>query len=221
MSETLVVYTAVTGGFKNALRPPVNWEDPDERDIQLVCISDCLFKAPAPWALVPPLWEHADPRRTARWHKLLPHRIWPEATYWLWMDGNQQLACNPWMLVDKFMADTSVVSYKHPQRGDVYDEAEACIRLEKDDPGTIKVQITRYRQDKYPPKSGLTETTIMLRRNTPKVCEMNEAWWAEMKQGSCRDQLSFDYVMWKAELNRGVIPGQRDRPKFFNYFAHR
>jgi hypothetical protein len=222
----LYVYTAITGRFDNQLRPPENFTDPQGRPIKFVCFSDCIFSAPDPWILLPPVWEHEQPRRTARYHKVMPHEVLPDASFWLWMDGNQQLVTNPWGLVDDILkgerSGAKLATYKHPDRCCVYEELEACIRMKKDDPKLMRAQVTRYRQEGYPKENGLAETTVMLRRNTKAVCKFNERWWKEIVQGSLRDQLSFDYTVWTlGGDNYNYIPGQRDRPQFFRYFPHR
>jgi hypothetical protein len=219
----LVVYTAITGGFGNDLRPPINYEDPQGREIEFVCFSDGIYQAPDPWKLYVPLWEHDNPRRTARYHKVMPHRVLPDAEFWLWHDGNQQLKTNPWGLVDAYLDEpgSQLATYKHPQRDCVYQEHEACLKLGKDDPATMASQIKRYRDEGYPEHNGMIESTVVLRANTPAIKELNEAWWREIRDGSLRDQLSFNYVATKLKLPYSHVAGQRDRPVYFDYFAHR
>lgn len=221
-SAKLVVFTAITGGFKNEVRPPILNGDMRDSDVAFVCYSDCVFSAPSPWKLFPPTWEHDDPRRTARYHKLLPHRLFPDAEYWLWMDGNQQLAVSPWALVDRYMVGPDLSTYKHPERKNVHQELGACIRMKKDDPRVMRTQVQRYEREGYATRKGrLFETTVVLRRNTPKMRDMNEMWWEELRDGSVRDQLSLPYVTWKLDQEWIRMQGQRDKPVHFNYFPHR
>lgn len=221
MVSKFVVYTAITGGFKNQLRAPLNML-PKDADVEFVCFSDCVFEAPAPWKIFPPTWEHDDPRRTARYHKLLPHRLFPDAEYWLWMDGNQQLTASPWELVDRYVAEHDFCTYKHPDRKNIHEELGACIRMEKDDNTVMRAQVQGYERDGYNSRNDtLFETTAVLRRNTPKIQFVNERWWTDLKSGSVRDQLSLPPVLWKAEQKCAIMEGQRDKPVHFKYFAHR
>lgn len=216
----LVVYTAITGGFNNELRRPVV-HDPAGREIRFVCFSDCVDSALTPWELCRPMWTHADPRRIARWHKVNSHVLFPRADYTLWHDGNQNLVFNPWELVDRFLRDGDIASYKHPQRDCVYEEHKACIQRKKDDPQVIRDQMDRYKAEGYPAHNGLLETTVMLRRNCPAVTDFNAAWWSEIAAGSRRDQLSVNYVLHSLKIPIVHLPGQRDRPVFFKYYPHR
>lgn len=226
----LVVFTAIMGRFSNKLRPPL-WAPrlhngasvgEGDRSVCFVCFSDFLGSAPEPWHLLPPVWEHEDPRRTARYHKVMAHELFPNAEVTLWADGNQQLAEDPWILADKYLTpDTHVATYKHPLRRCVHEELDACIKLEKDNPALMRSQVMSYQQAGYPKNHGMCETTVMLRRNVPEIHGLNEQWWAEIQQGSKRDQLSFNFVLWRLGLKYARMAGRRDKPAHFKYFAHR
>jgi hypothetical protein len=54
----------------------------------------------------------------------------------------------------------------------------------------------------YPKGKGLSETSAVLRKNTAKIVSFNEAWWSEISRGSRRDQLSFDFLVWKLGIKR-------------------
>ena len=53
----------------------------------------------------------------------------------------------------------------------------------------------------YPKKSGLFETNVMYRINkNGNVRNCNALWWSLIEKYSKRDQLSFNYVLWKLEI---------------------
>ena len=216
----IAVYTAITGKFPNKLRPPLVGL-PD--GVDLICFTDCVWVAPTPWQLRAPVWEHAtDPRRTARYHKLLPQTVLPGYDYWIWMDGNQQLAESPSFLIDTYLDnDTPFASYKHPERNCVSEEVEACIRYKKDDPSVLRDQLARYITEGYPRNNGMFETTVVVRQNCAPVLSVNRWWWDELRKGSRRDQISINYVLWKTGVKTGFIRGQRDKPVHFKYHRHR
>ena len=219
--DGLVVFTAITGRFNNKVRAPV-YVPGCSRPVHFVCISDFLGSVPEPWHLLPPVWEHDDPRRTARWHKVMAHKLFPDADAWLWADGNQQLSTDPWVLVDEYLPEgMDIATYKHPLRKCVHKELDACIKLKKDDPQLMRAQVSSYVQEGYPKNNGMCETTVLLRRNSQEVREFNEIWWQQIQNGSRRDQLSFNYAIWKAKLGFDHLPGRRDKPVHFKYFAHR
>ena len=221
MSE-LVVYTAITGKFGNKLRPPQIEADPKGRRVRFVAFVSRDHPNAGPWEQRSPVWEHhRDARRTARWHKLHPHKLFPEADYTLWIDGNQQAVINPWQLVDHYLSGMVLASYKHPERDCIYDELEACVRRRKDDEQVMRGQVEHYRRQGYPAHRLLIETTVLLRPNTDLARDLNERWWEELRWNSLRDQLSLPYVLWRMGQPYSVIPGRRDKPQFFRYHPHR
>jgi len=70
----------------------------------------------------------------------------------------------------------------------------------------------------------LSCTTYILRRHTGKVEEFNRLWWEEICKGSRRDQLSFDYALWKMEMKANWFEVDNfDSHKinpYFNYVNH-
>jgi hypothetical protein len=66
----------------------------------------------------------------------------------------------------------------------------------------------------------LVETSVLLRRNTAAVRRFNEAWWEEVEKGSCRDQISFNYVAWKLNQTYGHIPGSRKKSPVAHWTPH-
>jgi hypothetical protein len=56
----------------------------------------------------------------------------------------------------------------------------------------------RYRDDKFPENCGLVQTNIVIRRHNDAYSkELMEKWWDELSKYSHRDQLSFNYALWK------------------------
>ena len=222
MSQLLVVYTAVFGDIPDRLRAPRALR-PDPT-VRYVCFTDRPepSRCAPPWELRESAWTHADPRRTARFHKVLSHRAVPDAAYSLWLDGNLRLEIDPWTIVRRHLSSgIDVVTFKHAHRNCVYQELEACLRLDKDDAGAMRAQVEGYRIEGYPCYNGLAETTALVRREGPAVRELNEAWWREIERGSARDQLSFDYAAWKLGLDYGCLPASREDCPYFGFSRHR
>ncbi|MCK5604185.1 DUF616 domain-containing protein [Candidatus Pacearchaeota archaeon] len=151
----------------------------------------------------------------ARWHKTHPHILFPGKTT-LWIDGNQI----PYGNIDTVLSQLPFGSFKHPKRDCIYDELEACIRQRKDDPEIMRSQIEKYRNAGYPRNNGLAETCCLLRDSSINNIQFNEAWWSEIENHSYRDQLSFNYVMWKLGMSYNNIPGCRSKSKFLRLRPH-
>ena len=94
---------------------------------------------------------------------------------------------------------------KHPDRDCAYVEAAFCARRGKDRAETLTRQAQAYRKAGLPERWGLAETRVVIRRNTPEIVALNEAWWAEIKRHSLRDQVSLPFVCWKSGVRWNVI----------------
>jgi hypothetical protein len=87
------------------------------------------------------------------------------------------------------------------KRNCIYDEALACIKLNKDKKDIIDKQIKFYQKINYPKNNGLVATGFMIRNHTnDKIILLMEKWWEMIKNYSYRDQLSFNYVAWKYKM---------------------
>jgi hypothetical protein len=226
----LTVFTCVTGGF-DKLDKVTRAPQAPEANARFVAYTDAVEQRQAQgiWELRPIEWEHpTSPRRTARWHKVNAHLVFPDTEYSMWIDGSQEFKpnVNVWAMLAASIGHPAhevvqLASFKHPQRTCVFQELEACIKLGKDDPGTMREQIARYKAEGYPPYNGLVETACVIRRHTEQITQFNEAWWREIAWGSLRDQLSFNYVAWKQSVQYGHVPGRRSESPYFAFHPHK
>jgi hypothetical protein len=155
--------------------------------------------------IVPLKW---GDRRTARHYKALPHRYIPDTDVWIWVDANVRLLIPPERAVVKWLGDGGLAVFNHPDRSCLYDEADFCGRKGKDGRDVLAKQIRKYAADGMPRKWGLAETRCVIRRNTPRMAELGEMWWAEIERHSFRDQVSLPCCCWKMGLRWKVIPGR-------------
>jgi hypothetical protein len=149
-----------------------------------------------------------DPVRTAKYHKILPHRLFPDAEYSLWIDGSVLLNFSfpIQKLAELFLKNSDLCVFRHPDRRCLYQEAEVCQQLGLDDPARIQKQIDRYRAESFPANAGLVETSVLLRRHSKKLNDFSEIWWKEYESGSSRDQISFNYAARKSGLRYACFP---------------
>ena len=168
----ITTYTAVFGQIGDKLQQPQ--QVPDD----IPCVAYVDTKQPYEkngWQCLPPVWEHkTNPRLRARRHKLLPHQLFPEAEYTLWVDGCLTPWGDPRDLVKKYLKNHDICLFRHMERHCVYQELEACLKLRKDHPQVMRAQVDRYRREGYPYNNGLAETTAVLRRHTPELNQFNE-----------------------------------------------
>lgn len=216
----LVVYTCIMGKIGDRLYPPHRW--PEHRDFRLVCFTDQTetVRREKSWEVRPPSYTHPVPRRAARAHKVLAHELFPDAAWTLWIDGCLTPNDDPAKILTAHEKHSLAV-FKHEERGCLYEELEACIRLKKDDPSLMRKQVDTYRKRGYPEKNGLAETTALLRKRSSATEKLNKAWWREIEQGSLRDQLSFDYVAWQLKITYAHLQGGRTKSPYFSFRPHR
>jgi hypothetical protein len=161
-----------------------------------------------------------DPIRDARMYKILPHKFLPGYDYTVWLDGSLIIK-DPRIaeLVSKALKDKEMALFKHRERNCIYKELEVCIEQKRDDPEVMRAQIEKYRKEGYPENNGLGETGVLIRKKSNKVIKHNEAWWNEIESHSKRDQLSFNYVLWKQGLETAQIEGNAEFNPYFYWHA--
>lgn len=150
---------------------------------------------------------HEDTRYASRFYFDQSCRVMPDCEYTIMHGANNYLKSEPVKILKHADLPRSIdiAVCKHP-RGSVYEETEACIRMGKDDALVINEQMARYRDEGFPESFPLSACIIMVRRNTPRLAEFEAFWWNEVKNGSCRDQLSFDYARWKLGVDVRYLP---------------
>lgn len=220
----IVAYTCVTGGYDEIAKVIASEPCADRQ----VIFTD-VVKSPElrrGWELLPLVYRHpVCPRRTARWHKLSDHCLFPAATYTIWADGSQQWkkGVSAAGLLDDIpdVQNMKLATFKHPDRLCAYTERDKCEQLRKDDSHLMQSQMLKYRLEGFPAFYGLVETACVVRKNCPEVANFNRAWWGEIEKYSFRDQLSFNYVCWKQNFRYHIIPGSRENSKYFIFHAHK
>jgi|TARA_R110002050_G_scaffold183657_1_gene317078 hypothetical protein len=182
-----------------------------------------------------PLYE--DNNRNAKKFKVLPHRYLQDYEYSIFIDGNMDVRGNLDELVDKYLSDKNVAFFSHNNnkldaRICPFKEAQTIIDLGnknmkltpergilnyKDNPYLIQEQMNKYAMLGFPRNNGLITGMVILRRHNEKDCiETMEDWWKEIKYGSKRDQLSFNYCAWKNRLKFNYMDGDsRDNEYFY------
>lgn len=221
----IVVYTAIFGSIGDELQPlpefPAWFDDRVKYIAYVDDVANPVLDSTG-WERRPALWVHrSNPRLRARRHKILAHQLFPKADVSIWIDGCLTPAEDPAELAKKYLVNHDICVFEHMQRDCVYAEAAACKRLRKDSVSVIDALVARYQREGYPPKRGLGETTCVMRRHTPAVNKFSEEWWEELRAHSIRDQLSFDYLIWKHGLAYQTFQGARTNNPHFTWIPHR
>lgn len=159
-------------------------------------------------------------RKSARYYKVMAHKVLREADISIWVDANVRLLLPPAKAALGWLGRRDLVVFKHPVRGCLFEEAEACVRLEKGSKDLVVAQLRAYRQAKMPRHWGLASTRCVVRRHTPKVAKLNEAWWKEIQRHSLRDQISLPFVCWREGFQWEMIPKGIRRNNDFWFIRH-
>tara|TARA_Y100001972_G_scaffold102031_1_gene127289 strand:+ start:1094 stop:1783 length:690 start_codon:yes stop_codon:yes gene_type:complete len=216
-----VIYTAIFGGYDQLPDPlykPEGWD--------FICFTDSNIQSSI-WNVkkVPAIYQ--DSTRNARKYKVLPHRWFPDYDLSLWVDGNILIREDVNQLIDKYLSEVNLAVHDHNQnkldpRSCVYTEAEVILHFGKingnykDDPNLIIPQMERYINEEYPRNNSLAVTMQLLRRHNQQDCILAmEKWWEEIKYNSKRDQLSFNYSMWKTKTPFVYFNGDSRDNKYF------
>ena len=193
-----VIYTCITGGYDNIIEPAKITEDFD-----YICFTDDKTLTSNFWEIreLPEEVKDLSVTKKQRYVKINAHKVLPEYELSIWVDGNVLVKGDLNKLIEKYVKgkeNISVFVPKHPKRDCIYAEANACISMKKDTAENIKPQIEKYRKEGFPEKYGLLQSNILIRKHLKEDCiRLMEDWFNVLKDGSHRDQLSFNYVCWK------------------------
>lgn len=136
--------------------------------------------------------------KSARYHKITYSGGW-EIDNTIWLDSNIKVNCDLKEFVGKwFGQDVDLVLMEHG-RDCIYDEMDACIERNKDTIENIERQRQFYLKEQYPKHAGMVGTGIMIRKDSENVSLLMDTWWGVLKEYSHRDQLSFNYALWKCK----------------------
>lgn len=231
MSKKIVVYTAIFGSDYGLIKQP------KFKDVDYICYTDQKHFTSKIWKIVyvdPPVKN--DNTRSNRYYKILPHTHLSKAyDYSVYIDGNVLIIKNIVNLVMEKMQYGSFACFDHSKlatdsRNCIYKEYLALVNIAfthgiyKDDLEVMKRQITRFRDENYPENNGLVTAPILIRKHfDATLINVMQHWWTIVKNESKRDQLSFNYVIWKLNFKHfSFIPGgARKKNPWFYTMNHR
>ena len=195
----IVLYTCMIGEYDDLLEPLVV-----QRDVDYVCYTNNP-KVKSEVFEIRKIRELIDNNltKTARYHKINPHKLFPEYDVCIWMDSNFHQQHDLHEFIERFKSSGKPLGiFKSRFRTCIYAELDACVQYGKDDPDVMKKQVEAFREEGYPKDNGLVETGLLIRRhNDPATIAFSEGWWEFVGKQSIRDQLSFNYVAWKQKLD--------------------
>nr|CAD1822210.1 unnamed protein product [Ananas comosus var. bracteatus] len=139
-----------------------------------------------------------DDRRNGKIPKMLPHRLFPNARWSLWIDGKLRLTKDPILILERYLwrHKYSQAISKHYRRFDVFEEGLA--NMVAGNTTTLPLFANS--------KSDVPEGCVIIREHTPLTNLFSCLWFNEVDRFTSRDQLSFAIVRNKINASVGWLP---------------
>lgn len=209
----ICVYTCITGDYdslKNLSYPDNNFD--------YICFTNNKDITSDFWKVVY-ISEDLDNLTLARKIKILGHDELKKYDLTIWLDGAMQLRKPLSTFLDECcdLDNYDMVGFNHRDRDCIYDEIDTCVFLFKESVENAKKINSFLRKEKYPEHNGLIESTVLIRKNNNEVKNLMNLWFDMVTRFSRRDQLSFNYCLWKNPIRIQML----DMYVFNNeYFIH-
>ena len=214
-------YTVITGGYDSLREPEIITDSCD-----YICFTDDMSIKSNVWKILPipeELNEYSQCKK-ARCIKILPYKFIPnynQYDYTVYVDGSMLIKTNLNFFFNNICNSADFSVPIHYCRNCIYEEREECVRIGKDNGIESEKQIYKYKEEGFPEHFGLNETGLLVRKNTEDVKTVCNLWWEEVKNGSHRDQLSFNYCLWKTGIKINNLPKETVRNgKYFMLCEH-
>ena len=220
--EKYAIYTAMVGGYDEIMQPVVI----DDRFDYILFSNDIKEDRVGVWQVRPIAYTNPDNTRICRYVKTHPEELLPGYDVSVWMDSNIRIMTSAVYerIVELYESGSVIASMNHPLRDCIYDEAFEVMYIRYERKKVVVDWCHKLRKENYPEHNGLYETGVMFRKhNTSLISETNVMWWDCIEKYSKRDQLSFNYVLWKLEVKCEYFLGKHKcvhNSTDFSYIEH-
>ena len=197
--DKICVYTCITGNYDN-----IKEIENKEKGIDYYCFTNNKNFKSNSWNIVYISDENLTNVELARKIKILGHEtINDKYDILVWMDGAITFRKKIRDFVNTYLGENDTfVAFKHGERNNIHDEAVMCHRFGKESKEKVKKLLAFYKNEKYSDDTGLIESTVYIKRPKDKlVIETMKLWFDMILNYSHRDQLSFNYCVYKTGLN--------------------
>ena len=195
-----VVYTANIGNYDNIVQPQVLHDEFD-----FILFTDAIKESKiGVWETKNADYSHHDKTRISRWLKTHPEKLVNNYVFSIWIDSNIQIKSIDFYLraIELYQNGEVISSMWHNERDCIYDEAAVVAYDNLDSEKNILDWEHKLLKEKYPQHHGLFETNVLYRNHhDSKICQFDDLWWSAIDSFSRRDQLSFNYALWKLGIN--------------------
>ncbi len=189
----ICVYTCITGNYDRLKEIKYR-----EKNIDYICFTNNKEIKSNDWN-IKYIDEDLDNLTLARKLKILGHQYLKEYNINVWIDGAIEIL-KP---ISEFLKDCcdfnryDIIGFNHKFRNCIYDEMKECVQVNKE---TVEnaLKLEKFLiKEKYPKNNGLIESTVLVRKNIDEINKLMDDWYNMLIKFSRRDQLSFNYCLWK------------------------
>ena len=156
-----------------------------------------------------------------RFIKLHPHLFFQNYNLSIYIDTSFQIKrdLNEFLL-RILTPEYNIYNFEHPDRNIIFVELSAVVELKKEKEIMSKIIRERYIKENFPDNNGLIEGCLIIRRHNEKECiYLMNKWFEEVEKYSYRDQLSFNYLIWKTGIKIKYI-SKIFALNYFEQFLH-
>lgn len=220
MRKKYAIYTAIFGEY-DELNEPIFDSLLDEADF--FCFTDIKNLSSSKIKVIKVDKTYNDQRKSARYIKIKGHEVLAGYEYVIWLDASFTLNIRS---ISEFNLNAflafPVVTFRHPFRNCLYEEALICVYAYRDFYFRILKQVISYKIKGMPLNYSLYETGITIFNNShPDSFILREKWWNEINKGSLRDQIALPFCLWKYNLIAGRLEGNNLDNKYSTYHEHK
>lgn len=188
------VYTAITNNYDQLL------EQPKAKDTEFVVFTDNKdLKPVGEWQIeyIPDV-DHKQP-------KILRYLHMPEYDQTLWIDANVTLKKGFEDIFDT-LKDNHIATFNATLWNTVEREAQEVVNAGYEVKEKAEAVVNFLKREGYP-DDRLSTCTVILRDNDPSLSVLEHRWFNMVEKFSRRDQLTFNYVMWKCGMKQDYFEG--------------
>ena len=187
--EKIVIYTAILDNY-DILKLPENLDD----RFEYVVYTNTPLPDTGIFQIRPITFFQNDATRSARFIKTHPHILFEGYDIAVWIDANIMITGNIYPEVKSFIDSEKVIgAVPHPKRKDIYEEINACIQRDKDEPEIMQEQCEIYRNKNFQHSDLIESNFMMFKLQNEAVKDFFSTWWNEINNYSKRDQLSLNF----------------------------
>ena len=134
-----------------------------------------------------------------RFYKTHPHLFFKDYDLSIYFDASYESKGN----LDEFLLrilspNISIYILEHPFLDSINNEFVAVVLFKKETENNVFKIKERYNKERFQDNNGHAETCLIVRKHNELNCiDFMEGWFYEIKYNSHRDQLSFNYILWK------------------------